>query len=245
VEFETSRIEYSYSDFKRGLILPKQSSNELAEFIGILTGDGYMNLYKKYFYMIEIAGDKRLDKDYLGVYVNNMINKLFNIKPTVYKRKKQNTMYLRILSKGILNYLLMIGFKKGKKEQIGIPSWIISDNDYMLAFLKGLADTDGSLYFRGGDYPIVSFTSKSEPLVRNVFNFLKEKGFNLTNYYKEDKVDKRGYNNSITYTIKLNGRKKFKLWSDLINFRNKRHLDKIKKWGRRNFQSKVLNSSHF
>ena len=177
--------------------------------------------------MVEIAGDKKLDKNYLEMHVANLVKKLFNIQSTIYNRKKQNTMYLRILSKGIVNFLLEAGFKKGKKEQIDIPYWIILKEDYMLAFLKGIADTDCSIHFRGGKYPIISFASKSEPLAKTIFGFLKKKGFILSNYYKEERVDKRGYNDTTVYSIKLNGEKNFDLWLDLINFRNKRHLNKI------------------
>ena len=106
----------------------------------------------------------------------------------------------------------------------------------MVSFLKGFADTDCSLYFRK-NYPIISFTSKSKPLIESIFNFIKQEGFILKNYYREEKIDKRGYNNSITYNIKLNGNVNLKLWLTLINFRNHRHLKKMVEMGPAEFES--------
>ena len=74
MKFNLSKVKLSDNDIKRGLVLPKQPSEELAEFIGILTGDGYINYYPyQYKYLLEIAGDSRLDKDYLTIYVENLV----------------------------------------------------------------------------------------------------------------------------------------------------------------------------
>lgn len=227
MKFDLSKINLSNNDIKRGLVLPKRHSKELAEFIGILTGDGYLNYYSyQNKYLLEIAGDKRFDKDYLTKYVKKRIKHLFNLEPSYFIRNDQNTMYLRLISKGLITYLVKIGFKKGKKEQIEIPTWIISNRRYMQYFLKGIADTDCSIHFRK-HYPIINFKSKSKPLVNSIFNFLKRENFKLKNFYKEKKIDKRGYKNSIVYSITLNGFKNMNLWLDSINFRNKRHLDRI------------------
>ena len=62
MEFDLSEIKLSCYDIKRGLDLPNKPSEELAEFIGILAGDGYINFDpKKYSYIIDIAGNKILD----------------------------------------------------------------------------------------------------------------------------------------------------------------------------------------
>jgi len=106
---------FSIQDKNRRLILPSKPNKELAEFWGILSGDGYMNLYKKHFRIIEISGDSRLDKEYLNNYVTSLIQKLFNLKPSISYKKGQNSMYLKIMSKGLFLYLDNLGFLKGKK----------------------------------------------------------------------------------------------------------------------------------
>ena len=237
MKFDLSQIKLSINDVKRGLVLPKESSKELAEFVGILTGDGYVNYYPyQYKYLLEIAGDSRLDKDYLTKYTRNLVYKLFNLESSYSYKKGQNTMNLRLISKGLVNFLLKVGFKKGRKEQIGIPQWILENNRYIIAFIKGLADTDFSIYYRK-KYPIISMASKSEKLIRTLFTYLKDNNFMLTNYYKENKIDKRGYNDSIVYKIVLNGHNNFRKWMKTIGFRNTRHIKKVVEMGPVEFES--------
>ena len=156
----------SRKDLYRGICLPTMPSNELAEFVGILAGDGYMNYYPyQNKYLIEIAGDKRLDSEYLGFHVSSLILNLFCLKPSVYIRNDQNSMYLRLISKGLYYYLTAIGFKSGKKEQIGVPEWILTKKEYMISFMRGVADTDFSLHYRD-EYPIISVSLKSLLLIQ-------------------------------------------------------------------------------
>ena len=217
--------------------MPKKPSKELAEFIGILTGDGYISNDKnKNSYIVEIAGNKILDKEYLESYITNLIKRLFNIKPKLYYKSQQNTMYVRMLSKGLYSYLLTIGFKTGKKEQIGIPTWILHDNGLMFSFIKGVIDTDGSLMLinkkskKSKFYPIVCIKVKSKVLVRKIGRFLKKFGFRVNIIEDELRADKRGYKETIISSVILSGRSNLNLWVNIINFRNKRHLDKYNRY---------------
>ena len=136
MKFDLSKIELSKNDIKRELKLPEKPSEELAEFFGIMKGDGYLNYYHyQNKYLLEIAGDKNLDKDYLQNYVKKLVKELFNLNSSFFIRKRQNTMYLRLISKGLITYLIKAGFKKGKKGNINAPSWISSHKEYMLYFI--------------------------------------------------------------------------------------------------------------
>ena len=230
-------INISYFDKKIKLKLPNSLSCKLAEFIGILTGDGYMNKYKKYFSLLEIAGDSRLDCDYLLNYVSSMIKFLFNLEPKIYFKKNQNSMYLRLMSKGLNNYLESIGFKKGKKGQINIPLWILENNKYMQHFIKGLADTDGSLVLLDRSqkkykyYPRVQITSISEPLIINIGAWLRNQGISLSIMKDKKKLVYNGeIRNYEGYRFQISGRKNLEKWMELISFRNKRHLEKYGKY---------------
>jgi len=229
MKFDLSSIELSKNDIKRNLKLPEYPSKELAEFMGIMFGDGFANYYPyQHKYLLEIAGDSRFDKDFLKNYAKNLINDLFNLEPSFYLSKTRNSMNLRIISKGLITYLFRIGFKNGKKGQIEVPFWISSNRDLMLSFLKGIADTDCSIHFRENKYPIITFGSISKPLVSDVFNVLKKEQFELNNFYKETRFDRRTNKNYTIYKIRLNGHKNLKNWMKLISFRNSRHLNKIK-----------------
>ena len=237
MEFDLSKVKLSCYDRKRGLILPNQSSEELAEFIGILAGDGYINFdNQKYSYIIEIAGNKILDKDYLEKYIKKLIRSLFNLECKIYYKKNENTTCVRLLSKGLFQYLVSLGFKTGKKEQIGIPNWILNDNKLMCAFIKGLIDTDGSLMLikkvskKSNYYPIISIKLKSKMLINQVGTFLKNSDFIVNIIEDEIIVDKRGYNNTLISSVIVSGRKNLDLWMNTLSFRNKKHLDKYEKY---------------
>jgi intein/homing endonuclease len=237
MKFDVSQIKLSCYDIKRGLVLPSTPSEELAEFIGILTGDGFINHYSdKNSYIIDIAGSKKLDKDYLEVYVKNLMKGLFNIECKIYCKKNQDAIEVRILSKGLHNYLLLIGFKSGKKEQIGIPNWVIENENLMASFVKGLIDTDGSLMLtkkpsrKSIFYPIISIKVKSKILVRQTGNFLENFGFKVNIIEDELRIDKRGFKDTLISSVILSGRENLDLWMAKISFRNKKHLDKYNKY---------------
>ena len=237
MQFDLNKIDISYHDKKIDFKPPKHTNNKLAEFIGIMTGDGYMNTYPKYRAFLEIAGDSRLDYDYLTNYVKPMIKELFNLNAVIVFRKKQNTMYLRLTTKGIVSYLEHIGFMKGKKKNIGVPRWIQENDEYMLHFIRGLIDTDGCLALlnrkqaRYRYYPKICLASSSYLLIYSVGNWLKGKGYSVV---LSRRYGKRIYKGEIKYhlinRIQINGRKAVKKWMEFINFRNKRHLDKHKKY---------------
>lgn len=226
MKFDLVNVQKSRNDEQRGLTLPTEPSEELAELLGILTGDGYMNHYPyQGKYLIEITGNSVLDKEYFEE-VSSMIYSLFGLNPTWKYFKKQNAMNLRMISKGMLYFLLHCGFKCGRKEQIGIPGWISADDRYMRAFIRGLADTDFSFHWRK-DYPIISGGLKSKVLMVAVAEYLQSKGFAVAGPYMELKKDKRGYRDSVGYKMALNGHKNLERWMNDIGFRNKRHLRKI------------------
>ncbi len=219
---------FSLSDMKREVHLPEINSNELSEFFGILTGDGYMNLYRKYDYVIEISGNKLSDKDYHKVYLTNLIKQLFNVIPSSIERKNENSICTRIRSKAVFNYLLNKGFKKGKKGFIGIPLWIKDNDESMKSFIKGLFDTDGCLSLKnkeGKKYPVVSITSKSKKLLLHIKDFIKLRGISSCLIRYEDygpKSDKK----SIRHKLEINGNKNLNLWFDLVGSSNSRNRKK-------------------
>ena len=224
----------------RNINFPTESK-ELAEFFGVLTGDGYMNKYGKYFCLLEITGHSKLDYDYLSNYVSLMINKLFNLKPTLKVRKDQNTMYLRITSKDLFNHLEKLGFKKGKKGQIGIPNWILEENEYMKYFIRGLADTDGCLalinknYKRKNSkfYPRVQIGSISKILINYVGYWLRKQGIPLSIFIDTKKLTYKGKTRIFTtHKFQISGDKNLEKWMNLISFKNKKHLDKYKLYKR-------------
>ena len=131
--------------------IPSKSS-KLAEFIGIVLGDGNIHAYikgkKTRTYMIRIAGNSIKDFNYLTEYVKPLGEDLFGIKGQIFKSKNCNCLYLTFHGKKIIDFFQKMNLPPGNKikNKIRIPSWIFSKKIYMRACLRGLYDTDGSIY---------------------------------------------------------------------------------------------------
>ena len=126
-------------------------SSELAEFYGIMLGDGNLTRIKSYkvgTYEARIVGDSRNDKDYLLDYVRPLIEKLFKIEVAIFKFKKQNAIALVIHGRNLVDFLESKGFKPGDKirNNLRIPGWIKENDSFLKACLRGLFDTDGTAY---------------------------------------------------------------------------------------------------
>jgi hypothetical protein len=241
--FDLSDIEYSHSDIKRNIKLPSKLTADLAEFIGIMIGDGHLGFYSGKYrngkgYVkreISISGNS-CEKNYL-FHINNLFYKLFNHNFNYVPEKYKNALLLRANSKSIHQFLnIKCEIPLNCKHNIVKIPFIIkkSKNNIKYAFLRGLADTDFSVTFKKKtykkhEYPVIKASFKSKKLINDLEILFKELGFKFCTCYDEKKYDPRfGY----TYinNIYLNGKKNLKYWINEIGFSNSKFIRKIKKW---------------
>ncbi|MBS3157227.1 hypothetical protein J4442_03595 [Candidatus Woesearchaeota archaeon] len=118
----------------------------LAEFIGIMLGDGNLYCNNKGQYVIRITGDLNKDKKYHEDFISNLFYGLFNkeMRVQIYPDRRVLCCY----SKHIFDQLISFGLKHGNKleNNVYIPDWIFDDDRYVMACLRGLIDTDGSVF---------------------------------------------------------------------------------------------------
>jgi len=115
--------------------------SEFAEFVGIMLGDG--NLYSQEStgnYQIRIAFNSKNEYEYL-IFVKNLSNKLFN-KNFYIKYMKDKSCFHLCLSNKVLFYKI----KKLSLNKDRIPSWIFKKKVYLKSCIRGLIDTDGSIF---------------------------------------------------------------------------------------------------
>lgn len=190
----------------RKLIREPRNSPALAEFIGIMLGDGGMTDYQA-----RITLNSETDRKY-SFYVQKLIKKLFNIESSRLMRKfrEEKAVDILISSKSLINFLLKKDLKTGHKinNNIDIPKWIKSKSEYKIACLRGLMDTDGSFYLykhkvNGKIYNnfAICFTSYSNLLLNSACKILKELDFRPSGtkkrIYLHRKKDIRNYINRI------------------------------------------------
>lgn len=195
-------------------------SSELAEFVGVLIGDGFIGSYGKTTKMIQITGHKINDKEYYLNYLIPLINRLFKTKVHFYEQK--NCLRITIYSKIIFDELKnSLHFPVGKKGEIGIPECLIRSNESKLALIRGLFDTDGSIHLQRNRYPIIAITTTSEPLANQVQTILNELDFGA--YICKSK----GKGLKDAFRVTIFGRQKVLKWNQLIGSSNSYHQKRI------------------
>lgn len=162
----SKKLRYNNRNFK--VVLPKEYSSELAEFIGILLGDGHLTPTQ-----VTITLGKK--DEYVGRVIR-LVEKLFKVKPKcITSIRGDNVIYFG--STAAARWLISMGLVFNKvKAQVDIPSWCFSNKKIMRAVIRGLFDTDGSVYkLRFGTQ--ISFCNRSRPLLKSVRLMLFKLGF--------------------------------------------------------------------
>lgn len=151
------------------VLVPKQYTSELAELVGILLGDGHINATQ----LTVTLGSK--EKSY-AIFVCSLIESVFTTKAK-YIVLKNGYFVVYVGSTLLVNWMLSMGLVHNKvKEQVGVPQWILHDHDFMRAALRGLFDTDGSVYkLRHGVQ--LEFSNRSAQLLEDVRIMLLRLGF--------------------------------------------------------------------
>lgn len=157
-------------------------SIKLAEFTGIVLGDGGMtkNQLKITLHCVD-------DLEY-SEFVMKLMRELFNLMPSKHRRSDFPVFNISISRIGLIEFCTKkLGLKTGNKikQQIDIPNWIKKDKKFKTACIRGLIDTDGSVFahrYKSNnkyyEYKKLAFTSLSRPLFESAFNILKNIGLN-------------------------------------------------------------------
>ena len=148
---------------------PKHYSNELAEFIGIMLGDGHIS----HFQIMVTLGTK--EYEYVE-YVSKLMNRIFNTQSRIHTRKDgQRIVYVGSVE--AVKWLENMGLTHNKVEyQVDVPKWIYTKTSYMQNTIRGLIDTNGSIYkLKFGTQ--ISFCNHSYPLLRSARAILVRLGF--------------------------------------------------------------------
>ena len=153
-----------YLNRDRTIRIPSRRSVHLAEFFGIMLGDGHLSLTQ----VMVTLGSKELD--YVR-YVSRLMQNLFGKQAHISVRSGgYRTTY--ISSVELARWLQEEGLVQHKvRAQVDAPSWIFTNPKFMESFLRGFFDTDGSVYkLRFGTQ--ISFTNRSRPLLDSLHRML-------------------------------------------------------------------------
>ena len=218
-------------------------NSNLSELIGAIIGDGLIR-YKpdKNQYYVEIVGSIKDEQQYL-IYLQKIINLELKVNSKISERCRG--LRLRFYSKKFVEFLifdLSMNYNKEKCLNISIPNKIFNNSTLLLPCLRGIVDTDGSLFLSnksGKVYPIIEISTISSKLANQLREILS----------KSFRIGFRSYtpkNYNEIYRISLNGHLMVEKWFNLIgfsNFRNFQRFKKIKKMGRQGFEPWIQDSA--
>ncbi len=205
---------------------PKLNSHKLAEFVGILLGDGCIGVYPckssrgvRPQYRIKISLDAVVDASYIS-YVGDLIKDLFNICPVIRYRKNENTCDILIFRRQVWDFLT---------QQVGVkvsPKWGRAEipgqyqcPDFERDVVRGYFDTDGCVVItenNGIVYPRLEMKVCPSPMQEQFVQILRNNNFNV----RVSLLDKK------KIRIQMNGKRELRKWVDMIGFMNPKHTQK-------------------
>lgn len=157
-------------------------SEKLAEFVGIILGDGSIGKSQ-----ISITLHSEDDKKYSN-FVVNLTKKLFNVYIGTCRKKNCKAISYNISRTELIHFCVKkLGLKQGNKvkQQVDIPDWIKRNKRYAIACTRGLIDTDGCIFThkykvngKWYSYKKLSFRSYSKPLFKSIHKILRNVGLN-------------------------------------------------------------------
>ena len=162
----------SYCNQRLNIYIPSKKSDDLAEFLGIMLGDGKLSPNQ----ILITLGNK--ENDYV-LYVKNIMKKIFKTEVNISTRK-MGYKDVYISSVKLSRWLKNEGLVYNKvKSQVNVPSWIFNKNSYCESFIRGFFDTDGSIYRLKNGIQI-SLTNRSLPLLKSLQNMLIKIEYNVS-----------------------------------------------------------------
>ena len=163
---------------KRGILKSTyqklRKNTDLAELLGVVYGDGNIEKFPRTERLVIAANSK--NTGFVRRYAS-LVERIFNKEPRLVESKIANCTRISIYEKYISKRL---GIPSGNKSQltVRVPSWIRRRREYLIAFLRGLYEAEGSLCVHRptSTYKLL-FSNKNKSLLNLVFDGLIMLGF--------------------------------------------------------------------
>lgn len=151
-----------------------KKDGDLAELIGVVLGDGHLSKFPRTeeLTIFSNANNPSFVKRYA-----RLMQKMFRKKPYVAKVTWGNCIRIRIYQKNIQKRL-GVPFSPRAEKKIKVPRWILGNKQYIVRYLRGLYEAEGShcIHLPTSTFKFF-FSNKNETMLRNVFRLMKKLGF--------------------------------------------------------------------
>ena len=177
-----------------------QDRNLQAYVIGLAIGDGNLSNPNGRATRLRITCDKKYP-----ILIEKIKTSLYQLLPqnkvSVIERKGcvDISVYSNHLEK-ILGWQSQGGSKF--IQNVSVPSWIKEKNDYKINCLKGLMETDGSIYLDRG-YKMALFSTVIPKLAKDTIEIIKSLGFHPHLYKIKSQSGRDNFNRQLIYRIRI------------------------------------------
>lgn len=149
-------------------------NGDLAELLGAIYGDGSIYAFDRTEYL-RIACNSKYPE-----WVERcagLIEAVFQKKPNIRQRRQCRCIDITLYQKFISSRLNIPAGAKGHRE-IKIPSWVLKNEKFIIRYLRGLYETEGSLSVHEPTYTYkLMFTNRNDSLLAQVEYLWKRLGF--------------------------------------------------------------------
>lgn len=182
--------------------LPLPHSKYLAELIGVTLGDGHIEKFPRTERLVIAANSN--NHGFIKRYAT-LMEMIFSKRPKLMKSRAVNCLRISIYEKLISERL---GIPTGKRRYVlnKVPQWILDNHEFMVAFLRGLYEAEGSfcVHKPTSTYKML-FSNRNDSLLSIVYDLVSSLGFKVNRSSFKVQVSKK------EHVLRL---------KDLIAFRN-------------------------
>jgi intein/homing endonuclease len=197
----------------------------MAEFVGVLLGDGSINVYpgvRHTYRRVQITGNSEDDLEY-GHYLCGLVERLFGVSPYFTLRRFERAFDVRLFKSEIVNYLTQtLGMKSSPKMGRAVIPGAVLDAGNAKHVLRGYFDTDGSVVLtrngRRENYPRLEMKVCASPMRRQLIGIVRDLGFRYL--LSPDSETAR------QVRVQINGYEQLRRWCDIVGFSNPKHARK-------------------
>ncbi|QKQ97926.1 hypothetical protein GKQ38_00100 [Candidatus Nanohaloarchaea archaeon] len=180
-DLEAVEIEYIDGKGKKEEI-DLEKDEDTAELIGIILGDGYLQSTNckredRYISANRLAITLHRNENSLQRHVQDLIQKVTGEEPSTHELESSLAAQIIVHSKEAIEALEELGLQTGDKieNQVSVPSWIKEEEKFQERCLRGLIDTDGTIYQQSHDERIIiQFKNHSQPLLQDFRNMCSQ-----------------------------------------------------------------------
>ncbi len=167
---------------------PFKKDGNLAELIGVLLGDGHIQKFPRTERLLIFSNSN--NAGFIKRY-ENLVYKLFKKKAYVYKQSGQNCTRISLYQKSISQRLNIPSGARGKLR-FSVPAWILENPDYVVRYLRGLYEAEGSVSHHEPTYTHkLDFSNTNLSILENVYRLMITLGFHPTKGEKRVQISRK------------------------------------------------------